>query len=33
MERVLGELDFGSLFSRNAIAPQRSVFLRLDTRF
>jgi hypothetical protein len=29
----LNVLDFGGLFSGNAIAPQRSVLLRLDSRF
>ena len=29
----LNVLDFGGLFSGNAIAPQRSVLLRWDTRF
>jgi hypothetical protein len=29
----LNLLDFGGLFSGNAIAPGRSVTVRLDTRF
>ena len=29
----LNVMDFGGLFSGNAIAPARSVLLRLDTRF
>jgi hypothetical protein len=29
----LNVLDFGGLFSGNAIAPQRSVLMRLETHF
>jgi hypothetical protein len=29
----LNVLDFGGLFSGNAIAPERSMLMRLETRF